>query len=100
MQEGVPTSWVAFSDELEVLVGEIAARVQRWTSQGGWVFSPGSAAAAEVANTEVRLDGSPWGERPVRTVYAYAQMEPRWRWRWRGAPRCSSARHGSRRGSR
>jgi hypothetical protein len=75
MQEGVHTSWVAFYDELEALVGEIAARVERWTGQGGRVFSPSSAAGAEVANTVVRLDGSPWGERPVRTVYAYAQME-------------------------
>ena len=23
----------------------------------------------------MRQDGSPWGKRPVRTVYAYAQME-------------------------
>ena len=32
-------------------------------------------AAAEVANKEKRLDGSPWGERPVRTVYQFVQME-------------------------
>lgn len=66
---------MTFYEELQALVGEVAARVDRWTGQAAWVFEPGSPAEAEVANTEVRLDGSPWGERPVRTAYACAQME-------------------------
>jgi hypothetical protein len=39
-----------------------------------WTIEPGSPASLEVANVETRLDGSPWGDRPVRAVYAYAQM--------------------------
>jgi hypothetical protein len=66
---------VAFHDELMTLVNEVADRADRWTGQAAWIFEPGSPASAEVANAEVRLDGSPWGDRPVRTAYAYAQME-------------------------
>jgi hypothetical protein len=72
---GRENTWMAFNDEIEALVNEVADRVDRWTDHASWTFEPGSAASAEVANTEVRLDGSPWGERPVRTAYAYAQME-------------------------
>jgi len=57
------------------LVNEVVDRADRWTGHDAWTFEPDSPASAEVANTEVRLDGSPWGERPVRTVYQYAQME-------------------------
>src|ERR1039457_6088643 len=57
------------------LVNEVADRADRWTGHDAWTFEPDSPASAEVANTEMRLDGSPWGERPVRTVYQYAQME-------------------------
>jgi hypothetical protein len=64
-----------FYDELKTLVDEVANRVDRWTANAVWAFEPGSPAAAEVANTETRLNGSPWGERPVRTAYQYAQME-------------------------
>jgi hypothetical protein len=66
---------VAFNDELMTLVNEVADRADRWTGHDAWTFEPDSPASAEVANTEMRLDGSPWGERPVRTVYQYAQME-------------------------
>jgi hypothetical protein len=66
---------VTFYGELAVLVDEVADRVDRWTGHAAWAESAGSLAAAEFANSEVRQDGSPWGERPVRTVYAYAQME-------------------------
>jgi hypothetical protein len=52
----------------------VAASVTKWTDQGAWTFEPGSPAAAEVANTEVRSDGSPWGDRPVRSAYALARM--------------------------
>jgi hypothetical protein len=72
---GWENTWVAFYDELKTLVNEVADRVDRWTGQAAWTFELGSSAWAEVANTEVRLDGSPWGERPVRTACAYAQME-------------------------
>lgn len=39
-----------------------------------WEPRPGSPAAGELANTEVRQDGSPWGEDPVRTAYAAANL--------------------------
>lgn len=65
---------VPFYDELEKLLQETADKVDAWTSQGAWVIEPGSKASVEVSNAESRLDGSPWGERPVRTAYALAQM--------------------------
>jgi hypothetical protein len=52
---------MVFYDELQILMDEVADRVDRWTGNTAWVFEPGSAAAAEVANKEKRLDGSPWG---------------------------------------
>jgi hypothetical protein len=39
-----------------------------------WEPVPGSEAAAEVANTEVRQGGDPWGEGPPRTAYAAASI--------------------------
>ena len=68
---------MGFNDELAVLVYETATRVDQWTTQTAWTFEPGSPASVEVANTEARLDGTPWGDRPVRTAYAYAQMTMR-----------------------
>ena len=63
-----------FDDELKALLDEVASRVDRWTVQSAWVWEPGSPASAEIANTEVRQDGTWWADRPVRTAYAYAQM--------------------------
>lgn len=65
---------MGFNDELQALVDEVANRVDRWTGHTAWTFEPGSPASAEVANTEVRVDGTPWGDRPVRTAYQCAQM--------------------------
>lgn len=39
-----------------------------------WEPTPGSEAAAEIANTEVRQTGGPWGENPPRTAYAAANL--------------------------
>jgi hypothetical protein len=39
-----------------------------------WEPEPGSQAAAELANTETRQSGDPWGEDPPRTVYAAANL--------------------------
>jgi hypothetical protein len=39
-----------------------------------WEPEPGSEAAAEIANTEVRQGGDPWGEDPPRTAYAAANL--------------------------
>ena len=39
-----------------------------------WEPEPGSEAAAEIANTEVRQAGDPWGEDPPRTAYAAANL--------------------------
>jgi hypothetical protein len=65
---------VEFNGELKALVDEVARRVDRWTGVSVWAFEPGSAAAVLVANSEFRLDGTPWRDCPVRTVYQYAQM--------------------------
>jgi hypothetical protein len=65
---------MGFNDELKALVDGVADRVDKWSGQAAWTFEPGSPAAAEVANTEARQDGTVWGDRPVRTAYAYAQM--------------------------
>jgi hypothetical protein len=37
-------------------------------------FEPDPSAAAEVANTKQRPDGTPWGDRPVRTAHQWGQM--------------------------
>ena len=47
---------------MHLSVGEVGAR------------APGSEAAAEIANTEVRRAGDPWGEDPPRTAYAAANL--------------------------
>jgi hypothetical protein len=65
---------MGFNDEVMALVDEVANRVDRWTGYAAWTFAPGSPASAEVSNPEQRLDGTPWGDRPVRTAYQYAQM--------------------------
>lgn len=39
-----------------------------------WEPEPGSEAAAEIANAEVRQGGDPWGEAPPRTAYAAANL--------------------------
>ncbi len=65
---------MGFNDELKGLVDEVAIRVDRWTAHAAWTFEPGSAALAEAATTEARPDGALWGDRPIRTAYAYAQM--------------------------
>ncbi len=65
---------MAFYDDLAALLDEVADKVTKWTDQAAWTFEPGSPAAAEAANTEVRSDGSPWGDQPVRSAYQLAQM--------------------------
>lgn len=65
---------MSFYDDLADLLDEVASRVNTWTDQAAWTFEPGSPAAAEVANTEVRSEGSPWGDRPVRSAYCLGQM--------------------------
>jgi len=60
---------MGFNDGLKILVDEVAGRVDRWTAQPAWIWEPGTSASAEAANTEVRQDGTPWGDRPVRTAY-------------------------------
>ena len=39
-----------------------------------WEPEPGSEAAAELSNTEIRQGGDPWGEDPPRTAYAAANL--------------------------
>jgi hypothetical protein len=65
---------VGLYEELRDVIDEVADRVDRWTGADSWTFEPDSPAAAEVANNEMRADGSPWGDRPVRTAYQLAQM--------------------------
>jgi hypothetical protein len=59
---------------LGTLLEEAAAQVDTWIGDGLWTFEPRSPAAIEVANTEVRTDGTPWGDRPVRSAYQLGQM--------------------------
>ena len=61
--------------ELAALLDDVAGRVDRWTRQEAWQPEPGSRGAVELANAEVRADGSLWGERPTRTVFQFGQMQ-------------------------
>lgn len=47
---------------------------QRHLGPAKWEPGPGSEAAAELANVEVRQGGDPWGEDPPRTAYAAAKL--------------------------
>lgn len=47
---------------------------RRQLGSAKWQPAPGSEAAAEIANTEVRHSGGPWGEDPSRTAYAAANL--------------------------
>jgi hypothetical protein len=60
--------------DLFQLIRLVADRVDVWTGKDSWTFEPGSPAAVESGNAEMRADGSPWGDRPVRTVFQLAQM--------------------------
>jgi len=73
---------------LAALLDDVAGRVDRWTRQEAWEPEPGSPGAAELANTEVRADGSPWGERPTRTVFQLGQMQMKMVVEYAGPPRC------------
>jgi hypothetical protein len=62
-----------------VLEGQAAleATVQfghRHLGPAKWEPNPGSEAAAELSNAEVRQGGAPWGEDPPRTAYAAANL--------------------------
>jgi hypothetical protein len=45
-----------------------------WLPGTGWPPAWQSEAARELSNSEVRADGSPWGDAPVRTAYALAAV--------------------------
>jgi hypothetical protein len=47
---------------------------QRHLGPAKWEPAPGSEAAAELANAEVRPNGDPWGEDQPRTAYAAANL--------------------------
>jgi hypothetical protein len=47
---------------------------QRHLGSAKWEPQPGSEAAVEIANTEVRQTGAPWGEDPPRTAFAAANL--------------------------
>lgn len=47
---------------------------QRHLGSAKWEPEPGSEAAAEIANKEIRQSGAPWGEDPPRTAYAAANL--------------------------
>ena len=71
---GILPGMPIYSD-LAALLNDVAGRVDSWTRQEAWEPEPGSPGAAELANTEIRADGSPWGERPTRTVFQLGQMQ-------------------------
>jgi hypothetical protein len=47
---------------------------QRHLGSAKWEPAPGLEAAAELSNTEVGPSGDPWGEDPLRTAYAAANL--------------------------
>ncbi len=54
---------------------EVTLRVgDRHLGAGKWEPAAGSEAAAELTNTETRANGDPWGEDPLRTAYAVANL--------------------------
>lgn len=64
--------------DLADLLAKTASRVDVWTGTEYFQIETGSPAALELANTEIRKDGTPWGDRPLRNVYQYALMETKY----------------------
>ena len=63
----------AVSDSRQAL--EVTQRFgNRHLGPAKWEPAANSEAAAELANTEKRADGTPWGENPPRTAYAAANL--------------------------
>jgi hypothetical protein len=63
----------AVSDSRQAL--EVTLRLgNRHLGSAKWEPAANSEAAAELANTEKRADGTPWGENPPRTAYAAANL--------------------------
>jgi hypothetical protein len=58
--------------EIREFLARTNGDLTRWFSGFEWAPGWGSEAAQEVANSEVRADGSAWGDAPVRTAYAAA----------------------------
>jgi len=65
--------------QIAVSEGQAALRAtllfgQRHLGPAKWEPAPGSEAAGELANAELRSQGGPWGEDPPRTAYAAANL--------------------------
>lgn len=57
-------------DEIRAFLTRTCENAGRSLPGTGWHPAWQSEAAGEVGNAEVRADGAPWGEAPVRTAYA------------------------------
>jgi hypothetical protein len=63
-------------DEIRAFLTRTCEDASRWLPGTGWSPAWQSEAEGEVRNGELRNDGSPWGEAPVRTAYAAATVFP------------------------
>jgi hypothetical protein len=61
-------------DEIRAFLTRTCEDAGRWLPGTGWRPAWQSEAEGEVKNGELRADGSPWGEDPVRTAYAAATV--------------------------
>jgi hypothetical protein len=60
--------------EIKSFLSRTCEDVLSWLPGTGWQPAWQSDAARELSNSEVRADGSPWGDEPVRTAYAAAAV--------------------------
>jgi hypothetical protein len=64
----------ADADEIRAFLTRTCEDAGRWLPGTGWRPAWQSEADGEVRNRELRTDGSPWGEDPVRTAYTAATV--------------------------
>ena len=60
--------------EIKSFLSRTCDDVLSWLPGTGWGPAWQSEAARELNNSEVRADGSAWGDEPVRTAYAQAAV--------------------------
>lgn len=65
---------LTFDDAAEInsFLSRTCDDVLNWLPGTGWPPAWQSEAAGELNNSEIRADGSAWGDKPVRTAYAAA----------------------------
>lgn len=71
---GMPDLTLGDVTEIKSFLSRTCDDVLSWLPGTGWQPTWQSEAARELDNKEVRADGSPWGDEPVRTAYAAAAV--------------------------